>query len=88
MKKVDRVFNYTIIVEGHVSGLWLHGLQDFVLKKLPSGNTRLSLIAKDDSAFYGMLTILRDMGLSIIRIERNPFQSEHKKTSQINKRTL
>jgi len=87
MKSTDRVFLYTILIKGHVSGLMLHNQRNFTLKKLSSGNTRIEVMAEDDAAFYGVITVLRDSEVSIIRIERKPIPSRIKKPQNNYKRT-
>ncbi|MBN1797948.1 MAG: hypothetical protein JW822_05205 [Spirochaetales bacterium] len=79
MKDMNRVFLYTILVEGQVSWQLLHSQRDFTVKKLSSGNTKIEIIAQDNAAFYGVINILRDSGISIIKIDRKQIFTGTKK---------
>jgi hypothetical protein len=79
MKDINRIFLYTIIVEGHVSWQLLYNHRDFLVKKLSSGNTKIEVIAEDNPAFYGVINILRDSGISIIKVDRRQISALSKK---------
>ncbi len=63
-------YNYNIIVAGHLPDAWVSRFQGFGLKRLWTGRSRISGRAVDESAMFGVLTVLQDMGVSVLKIKR------------------
>ncbi len=61
---------YEIIVKGEMAGYRESAFQGLKLEQQQNGTTRLSGSLKDQSAVYGIINILRDMGLEILRFEK------------------
>ncbi|MBN1797952.1 MAG: hypothetical protein JW822_05225 [Spirochaetales bacterium] len=77
IKNAEEVFNYTITVEGRLSRSWLNILHGFKISYSASGHTKISGMVVNPGVFYKVLSVLNDMGISIIKIRRKPYQ--HKK---------
>ena len=57
-----------IRVKGHLSGQWTSWLEGLEIQNLPEGSTRLSGDLPDQTALYGVLNRLRDLGLALISV--------------------
>jgi len=79
MQSIEDVFSYTITVEDHLSDMWSNNLCGFRIVRLKSGHTRISGMAADLSVFYKVLTVLGDMGISVIKIQRKPYRHKKKR---------
>ncbi len=65
---------YEIVIRGHLPGQWITFFEDMEVTCLPDGNTRIAGSLPDQSALYGLLMRLRDLGLTLISV--NPVQEE------------
>lgn len=59
---------YEIIVKGHLHPRWSSWLYDFRVDHLVNGRTALTGHLPDAAAVYGMLSRLRDMGLTLVSV--------------------
>ncbi len=59
---------YEIIIHGHLPPRWKVAFEDMELTCLPDGNTCISGSLPDQSALYGLLMRLRDLGLSLVSV--------------------
>jgi hypothetical protein len=68
---------YEIVVEGHLdttrSG-WFEGMQ---LSSQPDGTTRLTGLIVDQSALFGLLNRIRDLGLPLISVQWLPGRDQN-----------
>ena len=59
----------TIRVQGHLSEQWMHWLGDLTIDNQASGEAVLSGAVADQSALYGILGRMRDMGVILLALE-------------------
>jgi hypothetical protein len=57
-----------IRVKGHLSEQWVDWLGGLKIKNLPEGQAELSGPLPDQSALYGVLNQLRDLGVSLVSL--------------------
>jgi wyosine [tRNA(Phe)-imidazoG37] synthetase (radical SAM superfamily) len=70
---------YQIVVQGHLAQNWSEWFNGMAIMNLPSGETVLSGLIVDQSALHGTLIKVRDLGLSLIslnRLESNQVKNE------------
>lgn len=67
---MDESVYYRIRVKGHLSEQWSDWFDGLTLDNLPGGQTELSGTLPDQSALYGVLNLIRDMGLTLISVNR------------------
>ena len=63
---------YEIVVEGHLDANrygWFEGMQ---LSNQPDGTTRITGSVMDQSALFGLLIRIRDLGLPLISVQWLP----------------
>jgi len=60
---------YEIRVKGHLHQRWSAWLYDFSLRHEADGTTTLTGDLADDAAVYGLLSKLRDMGLTLLSVK-------------------
>jgi len=58
---------YEIIIDGYINEAWFEG---FTLIKLPNFTTALRGHLVDQSALYGVLRTINDLGLDLISVNR------------------
>ncbi len=61
---------YRIRVKGHLSEQWANWFDGLTLENLPDGCAVLFGRLSDQSALYGVLNGIRDIGLSLISVNR------------------
>lgn len=61
---------YTIRVTGHLTGKVLTLFDGFTATLLPTGETLLNGQVQDQSALYGVLRRIHDLGLTLVLVER------------------
>ncbi len=59
---------YEIVIQGHLTAQWETVFDGMEMTCLPDGNTRISGSLPDQSALYGLLMRLRDLGLSLVSV--------------------
>lgn len=60
--------NIEIIVKGELDPTWSEWLEGLTISHTTDQNTRICGQVADQSALYGLLSRLRDMGLSLISV--------------------
>jgi hypothetical protein len=81
---------YEIRIEGHLDGQWTDWFDGMSITLEDDGTTLLSGPVPDQPALYGLLRKVRDLGLSLVAVNRttgalNP-QSTNKKEQYKNER--
>ena len=66
----DRAW-YVIRVRGPLDPAWSARFEGFAIAPHPTGDTILSGEVIDQAAFFGMLSRVRDLGLTVISVERH-----------------
>lgn len=61
---------YRILLKSELDPIWEDWLGDMELTHKPDGSTVLVGFLKDQAALYGVLAKLRDLGLTLLSIER------------------
>jgi hypothetical protein len=61
----------TILVEGHLDQEWADWFDGLNITHHPDGTSQIHGILPDQSALYGVLLKLRDLGISLISVERS-----------------
>lgn len=56
-------------IEGQIDRQWTDWLDGFTLTHTQQGETILTGTVKDQAAFYGLISKLRDLGIRIIAIQ-------------------
>jgi hypothetical protein len=62
--------HYEIRVKGHMSPSWSEWLNGLELAHTSDGNTTLSGNITDQAELHGLLAKIRDLGLTLITVER------------------
>jgi hypothetical protein len=60
--------NYEIRVAGQLGAEWADWFDGLTITPEPDGNTRLTGLVADQSALYGLLRKLRDLGLTLLAV--------------------
>jgi len=68
--------HYNICVKGHLDPRWLRLFEGLAIIQMPNDETNISG-AMDQSALYGVLNRIRDLGLELISVQRASAQAEH-----------
>jgi hypothetical protein len=67
---------YQICVQGHLDARWLPRFEGLTITLTPTGQTILTGPIVDQAALYGLLNQLRDLGLELISLQRQPQDSK------------
>jgi len=70
-----------IHVEGHLDKQWVEWLDGFSVTHIGDGETILTGLVKDQSAMYGLIAKLRDMGVTLISVDYKVQTSQRCKKS-------
>lgn len=60
---------YALDIAGVLTDLWDERLEGWRLQKLPGDQTRITGYVRDQSELYGVIAALRNMGLTLLRVE-------------------
>ncbi len=68
--------NYRICIHNHLDTGWMVWFENLVIQHEANGVTTMTGFIPDQSALYGMLMKLRDLGLELISVEpvENPME--------------
>jgi len=61
---------YTLRIREALGARWSRWFEDFVITHNAAGDTIISGEVIDEAAFYGLITRARDLGLTILALER------------------
>jgi len=67
---------YQIIVQGHLDDRWINRFEGLRIECCRSGVTKISGEIVDQSALYGILNHLNDIGLELISLQRKTKKSD------------
>jgi hypothetical protein len=59
---------YEIVIRGHLTLQWSVMFDGMEITCLPDGNTCITGSLPDQSALYGLMNHLRDLGITLIRV--------------------
>jgi hypothetical protein len=60
--------NYEIRIAGHLGAEWADWFDGLTITQEPDGDTRLTGGVADQSALYGLLRKVRDLGLTLLAV--------------------
>ena len=60
---------YQLRVEGHLDQHWSHWFGDLTLTHKADGTTGLTGVISDQAELHGLLTKIRDLGMTLISVE-------------------
>ena len=66
---------YDIRIVGHLDARWLRRFGGLSIAALPEGETRISG-PMDQAALHGVLNRIRDLGLELVSVQRQPSSEE------------
>ena len=61
---------YVVRVRGRLDAAWSHFFGGFTITHDRAGDTLISGEAADPAAFYGLMSRARDLGLTVLGVER------------------
>ena len=62
---------YQICVYGRLDERWLRWFEDHTVVYLDNGRTLIVLTAVDQSALFGVINRIRDLGLELISVQKD-----------------
>lgn len=66
----DSFWHYQLKVEGHLNPTWSTWFEELTLTHDPDGSTSLTGSMIDQAALHGVLIKIRDLGLTLISVQR------------------
>lgn len=70
-RRLDEPGAYQIVVEGTLDAQWAsYWFEGFDVVALPEGRTQLTGTVADQSALYGLLSRIQDLGLPLLSLRR------------------
>jgi len=69
-REYDRPGVYEIVVKGKLDSRWSRWFADLQIIPQPDGNTLLTGPIADQSALYGVISRMRDLGMVLISVQR------------------
>ena len=67
---MDKLYEYEIRVEGHLTESWSDWFEGLTIRNDPSGETVLSGPFVDQAALFGTLTKIHSLNLTLISVNR------------------
>jgi len=61
---------YEIRVQGHIGQAWSRWFDDLTVEELDDGSTRLRGDLPDQAALHGLLNKIRDLGMTLLSVQR------------------
>jgi hypothetical protein len=61
---------YRITIRGHLHPRWAERFEEMEIRHMPDGTTTLTGRISDQAALYGLIIKLRDMGLTLLVVEK------------------
>lgn len=61
---------YLIVLKEEISRNWDEWLGNPEIEYLPGGNTQITGSVKDRSALHGVLNRIRDLGITLLKVEK------------------
>lgn len=68
--QLDQRWHYQIKVEGYLNLTWSAWFEELTLTHEADGNTALTGTIIDQAALYGLLIKIRDLGLTLLSVQR------------------
>jgi len=69
---------YEIRVQGHIGQAWSRWFDNLTVRELDDGSTCLRGILPDQAALHGLLNRIRDLGMTLLSVQKlDPGQVEH-----------
>ena len=69
-REYDKPAVYEIVVKGKLDSRWSRWFADLQIIPQPDGNTLVTGPITDQSALFGVISLLRDLGLVLISVLR------------------
>ena len=69
-REYDKQAVYEIVVKGVLDSRWSRWFADLQIIPQPDGNSLLTGPIADQSALYGMISLMRDLGIVLISVQR------------------
>ena len=67
---------YEVVICGRLPSQWVDFFEEVEVISLPDGNTCMAVSLPDQSALYGLLMRLRDLGIQLISINAVDMKEE------------
>jgi hypothetical protein len=64
------LITYSFELQGHIDRDWSEWLKDVVVEKTVEGVTKITGVLKDKSAAYSVISRIRDLGLTLLKVEK------------------
>lgn len=71
---------YEIHLQGHLDEDWADWFGDFIISHQPDGITQLVGSVQDQAALHGLFIRLRDLGMTILKVQTITKELYHEKT--------
>jgi hypothetical protein len=79
---VRHEIRYEIRVQSHLDKTWMDGFGELQIEHQPDGCTRLIGQMMDQSALYGLLNKIHDLGLTLLSVTRFSAIDEQSSTQE------
>jgi hypothetical protein len=65
---------YNVLISGHLSEFMIRWFEGMDVTAMPDGNTLIIGKDLDQSALFGLLTSIRDLGMQLVLVARRDFK--------------